>query len=123
MRSYCYLFDHLEAEFGSADATVVILQFDPKLMLAGRDLGLQNIDAFRADKRHDPLSYVDGGSLRYVTTTELGSIAAPPNAWNCNFKSRGECSSAGCGSRPYDDDIRPPRWTAAKLKARNRTGR
>ena len=33
------------------------------------------------------------GSLRYVTTTELGSIAAPPNARNCNFKFRGECST------------------------------
>ena len=32
-------------------------------MLAGRDLGLRNINAVRADERHDPLSYVDGRGL------------------------------------------------------------
>jgi hypothetical protein len=41
------LFGDLEAEFGSTDPPVAVLQFDPELVLAGRDLGSRDRNAVR----------------------------------------------------------------------------
>ena len=60
-------------------------------MLAWRNLDLPNIDALYGDIWREPLNDIDSGLFKISHTRELGSIAAPPNARNCNFKFKGEC--------------------------------
>src|ERR1700722_5725204 len=57
------LFGDLKAEFTGADAPVLILQFNPKLVHAGRDLGLRSIDAIGSDEAHEPIGDVDAALL------------------------------------------------------------